>query len=143
MLKFEVTIARVGGEIDINATLAAARTTLEGIETSERVNNDLIAEKVAEVWGDYPAMSSFQLGVLAAYTMQKLSVPATEFEAMQERVKEYVRNATDLFHIAKGKGGGVQNLSRLDVKGLEKVAEQRAKAEAAETAAAAKLAAAV
>lgn len=131
MNSFTVNVVRTNGEIDTNKTLTEVHAKLSALATSERANNDEISVKVAEVFSDHPGMKSFQLGVLAAYTMQKLSVPAAEFEAIQERVKEYIRNATDLFHIAKGKGGGVMNLARLDEKELAKVTEQRAKAEKA------------
>lgn len=127
MNTFTVNVVRLGGEIDINATLTEVNAKLSQLATSERANFDEIAERVADVFAEHPGMKSFQLGVLAAYTMNKLSVPPSEFEEIQERVKDYVRNATDLFHIAKGKGGGVLYLARLDEKEMAKVLEQRAK----------------
>lgn len=129
-MEFTVKVIRTAGEIDIAATLEQAEDQLSSLAARERNDNDLIAVEVDRVWEEHPGMKSFQLGVLAAYTMEKLraqgNVPSNEYETIQERVKDYVRNSTDLFHIAKGKGGGVQLLSRCSTEELAKVAAQRA-----------------
>ena len=138
MNSFECKIVRTDGEIDIQATLTSVEDFLSSLSAREANDNEVIAVEVQNVWDEHPGMKGFQLGVLAAYTMEKLraqgKVPAAEYETIQERVKDYVRNTTNLFHIAKGKGGGVLLLSRLSTEELAKVEAQRAK-EAAKVAA--------
>lgn len=125
MNTFETKIVRSNGAIDINSTLTAVHSQLTALAARERADFDLIGDSVEKVWTEHPGMKSFQLGVLAAYTMNHLQVPPTEFEEIQERVKDYLRNETDKYAIVRGKGGGVANLSRLSSEERAKVEAQR------------------
>lgn len=144
--KIEVSFVRGSdGSIDVENTLSAWRNDLEVYASNESADLQTIAQAVSRVWDDNPTLKSMNLDAIASFTMRHIpNVAPSAYNDVSERIKEYVRSATDLFALTKGKGGGVQLLSRLTTEEKAKVEEQRTKAaaKAAEKAAAEKATAA-
>lgn len=130
--KIEVQFVRGSdGSIDVDASLNAWRTDLEVYASKESADLATIADAVTRVWNDNPGLKSMNLDAIASFSMRHLpAVAPSAYNDVSERIKEYVRSATDLFALTKGKGGGVQLLSRLTTEERAKVEEQRAKAAA-------------
>jgi len=141
MHKVDCVLVRDNGVLMVEETINGLRTRLEEIAANENGNLDEIANAVEAVWNEHPAISAMQLGVCVAYAMRKLDgIPLSEHEVIEERIKQYIRNAIDLFYIARGPGKGVQLLSRLTQEELAKVADQKARAEVKKAEKAAKVA---
>lgn len=128
--KIEVSFVRnQDGKIDVNATLAAWSNDLAVFASKEEADLDVIAQAVARVWEENPTLKSMNTDAIASYAMHHIpNVSPTAFNDVSDRIKDYVRSATNLFGMMKGKGGGVQLLSRLSTEELAKVDTQRAKA---------------
>lgn len=127
--KIEVEFVRgASGAIDETATLASWRDALIEYSAKESADLDTIRNAVAAVWSDNPTLKSMNLDAISSFTMNKLNVPVQAFAEVKERIQDYVRSATDVFALTKGKGGGVQLLSRLDTAERAKVDAQRTKA---------------
>lgn len=132
MNKIEVSFVRGSdGSIDQDATLTSWGDALAKYASQESADLDTIANAVSRVWNENPALKSMNLDAIASFSMRHLpQVAPTAHNEVSERIKEYVRSATDLFALTKGKGGGVQLLERLSTEERAKVDAQRAKAAA-------------
>lgn len=128
--KFEVSFVRgSNGAIDIDASLEAWRTDLTVYASKESADLETIASAVDRVWQENSGLKSMNLDAIASFSMRHLpAVAPTAYNDVSDRIKDYVRSATDLFALTKGKGGGVQLLSRLTTDERAKVDAQRTKA---------------
>lgn len=128
--KIEVSFVRGSdGAIDVDASLDAWRNDLTVYASKESADLQTIASAVERVWQENAGLKSMNLDAIASFSMRHLpSVAPTAYNDVSERIKEYVRSATDLFALTKGKGGGVQLLSRLSTEERAKVEAQRTKA---------------
>lgn len=128
--KIEVSFERgTDGKIDVNATLAAWSNDLAVYAAKEEADMDVIADAVNRVWDENPGLKNLSMDTLTSYTIRHIpGVAPQAFGEVADRIKDYVRSATDLFALTKGKGGGVQFLSRLSAEERSKVEAQRTKA---------------
>lgn len=121
-------VRNADGAIDVNGTLADWSKSLAEYASKESADLETIAQAVDRVWQDYQG-KSMNLDAIASFTMRHLpAVDPSAHAVVNERIKDYVRSATSKFALTKGKGGGVQLLSRLTTEELSKVEAQRAKA---------------
>lgn len=129
-MKPEITIkvVRTNGQININETLGLAQAALVALNAEEENDQTVIGEAVKRVFEETKS-KSMNFDALISFTFSKLSgVEAGQFGMVGDRVRNYVRGATDLFHVGKGKGGGVQYLPHLSAEELSAVEEQRQRA---------------
>lgn len=126
-----VLVLTTAGTIDQAASEAAFRTSLANYIAEREVEEGNIADAVHAVFDKYRG-ASINMPALAGFVLQQLNVQPENFNALEERVMEYVRNNADLpekkdksgkviqaaeaprtrtFAIGKGKGGGVKRWS--------------------------------
>lgn len=126
--ELSIKVVRTNGQININDTLAATQAALVALNAEEQNDQTVIGEAVKRVFEETKA-KSMNFDALISFTFSKLSgVEAGQFGMVGERVRNYVRGASDLFHVGKGKGGGVQYLPHLSAEELQGVTEQRERA---------------
>lgn len=130
MNKLEVEFVRNSvGKIDVNATLAAWSNDLAVFASKEEADLDVIAQAVMRVWDENQGLKNMNLEAIASFAIRHIPTVAPQaFGEVSERIKDYVRSATDLFCLTKGKNGGVQLLERLTDAERTKVIAQRDKA---------------
>lgn len=131
--KIEVQFIRdeTTGRIDVNATLGAWSNDLAVYASKEEADLDVIADAVNRVWEENPGLKFMTLDAVSTFALSHIpGVSPGALEDVKERIQDYVRGATERFHIGKGKGGGVQFLERLSPDELVKVNAQRTKAAA-------------
>lgn len=128
--KMEVEFVRgTDGKIDVQDTLASWGNQLSVYAAKEEADLDVIAEAVMRVWDENKGLKNMNLDAIASLTIRHIpNVGAQAFGEVAERVKDYVRSATDIFCLTKGKNGGVQLLARLTDEERTKVLAQRDKA---------------
>ena len=125
-----VVVRTVSGEVDTQAMLATFSNDLAAFAASEGALAGEIAEAVEQVWAG-TSLDSLNMDTLANLAVSHIpGISAEAHGRVVEQVKSFVRGASDLYFIAKGKEGGVQNLARLSPEKMAKVDERRTKAAA-------------
>jgi len=121
-------VRSVGGEIDVQASLAEANRVIAEKVMEEQEEFGMIAQAVERVWDQRPTAKVMSIDALTSFALSEINAEPDQYSDLVERIKTYIRMNTSLFHIAKGKGGGVVLISRLNQSELSKVQEQRARA---------------
>lgn len=116
------------GEIDVQASLAEANRVIAQCAMEEQEEFGMIAQAVERVWDQRPSAKVMSIDALTSFALSEINAEPDQYVDLVERIKGYIRSNTSLFHIAKGKGGGVVLISRLNQSELAKVQEQRARA---------------
>lgn len=121
-------VRTVGGEIDVQASLSEANRVIAQKAMEEQEEFGMIAQAVERVWDQRPTAKVMSIDALTSFALSEINAEPDQYVDLVERIKTYIRSNTSLFHIAKGKGGGVVLISRLNQSELNKVQEQRARA---------------
>jgi len=121
-------VRSAGGEIDVQASLAEANRVIAQKSMEEQEEFGLISEAVDRVWSQRPSAKVISIDALTSFALSEINAEPDQYVELVERIKNYIRSNTSLFHIAKGKGGGVVLISRLNPSEMTKVHEQRARA---------------
>lgn len=126
----EVTVIRAtDGNIDVSETLSTFHKQLSEYASLEAADLQVIEQAVTRVWEENPKLKNLNLDAIASFAMKHIpGVEVSAFTQVQERIKSYVRSATDTYALTKGKGGGVMRRDRLSAEELAKVDVQVAKA---------------
>jgi hypothetical protein len=125
-----------GSDDDLAANEAAFRTSYLAFVAEREIEDGNIGDAVHAVFDQYKS-ASINMPALAGFVLQRLNVQPENFNALEARVMEYVRQNADLhekkakdgtitqtaeaprtrtFTIGKGKGGGVKRWSDHPVK---------------------------
>lgn len=136
MATLTITLVEDTDGVDQSATTAAFRTALASYVAEREIQDGNIGEAVHAVFDQYPT-ANINMPALAGFVLQRLNAQPENFNALEERVMEYVRKNADLptlkdkagnvtqvgeaprtrtFAIGKGKGGGVKRWSDHPVK---------------------------
>lgn len=99
----------VDGSVDVNATLAAYGNALTTWISTNEIGTSEIRDAVDAAFSSHPAGTRMTIPVLVSEAMKNLDCNHTQFNAVSERIRAYVRGQ-DRFHSLKGKGGGVTRL---------------------------------
>jgi hypothetical protein len=121
-------VRSAAGDIDVQASLAEANRILAQKAMEEQEEFGMIAQAVERVWEQRPTAKVMSIDALTSFALSEINAEPDQYVELVERIKSYIRANTSLFHIAKGKGGGVVLISRLNQSELAKVQEQRARA---------------
>jgi hypothetical protein len=133
-----VKLERVNGVVDANATVASFVNAVDSLIAQEQETREMIAGAVDAVWSAHPSDTAILIDDLATLATAFISgMETSDVREIKATIKDYIRNTPSLFHVAKGAGGGVQLLARLDAEGLASVEASRAKAAAKRAAVAA------
>lgn len=95
------------GAIDTQGSHAKFARDVASLVQSERMDNEVIGLAVAKAFKDQK-VSTLGMNAILHYSMENLEVDPGNFNAVRERVANYVRSNTRDFKVSKGKGGGVQ-----------------------------------
>lgn len=98
------------GAVDVQATHLKFTQDLHAYILSEKTDNDVISKAVERAFRDRN-VSTLGMNAILHYTMENIEVAPANFNAIRERVANYVRSNTRAFKVSKGKGGGVQWLT--------------------------------
>lgn len=113
MKTLNITLARfTDGSVDVDASLAAAKSAILNHIAARETEQATVADAVAETFDKLNGAKANMPYVVNA-TLRSLNAQPENFKSLSELVAGYIReNAGDkdsgkLFHIGKGKGGGV------------------------------------
>lgn len=128
----EVKVVRSSdGSINIDSSVNEYVDALNRLIEKETAEGDVFAEALGRVWSENTQEKSMQLDTLTSKTMSFIPGVTTEqYNAVSARLKSFIRNSQETYHLARGAKGGVQLLARLTPEELAKVEVQRAKAAA-------------
>jgi hypothetical protein len=118
------------GRVDVNQSLASFHNDLNKFVAAEQSDLDQIGIAVAEFWAENPAARNLSLDAVASSVFGKLAMPAETFKACTDRIKGFIRSATDTYYVGKGKDGGVRCLDRMSDEERTKALASREKAAA-------------
>jgi len=97
------------GQIDVQKTQLNFTRALNVVVAAEREDYFTIGKALREVFESNPNAKRIGMAPLVHYAMQKIEIPDHgKFNAMKEKVANYIRNNPHLFKISSGKGGGVE-----------------------------------
>jgi hypothetical protein len=105
-------VVRVGGSIDRDATCAKFARDLLAFQAKMETETEAVGAAVNAVFDQFPG-ARLNMPALVNYALQRLNVQPENFRILSEKVQNYVRDHAGasesgaLFHIGKGKGGGV------------------------------------
>jgi hypothetical protein len=100
------------GSIDLDATCAKFARDLLTFKTESETETEEVGAAVNSVFDQFPG-ARINMPALVNYALQRLNVQPENFRILSEKVQNYVRDHAGpredgaLFHIGKGKGGGV------------------------------------
>jgi len=110
-------VVRAGnGSIDLDATCAKFAKDLLAFQAEMETENEAVGAAVNAVFDQFPG-ARINMPALVNYSLQRLNVQPENFRILSEKVQNYVRDRAGaresgaLFHIGKGKGGGVSRWS--------------------------------
>jgi hypothetical protein len=106
-------VVRAGdGSIDLDATCAKFARDLLAFQAERETETEAVGTAVNAVFDQFPG-ARINMPALVNYALQRLNVQPENFRILSEKVQSYVRDHSGpresgaLFHIGKGKGGGV------------------------------------
>lgn len=101
------------GSIDSSATVAKFQAELAAFETGTAEEQTNIANAVSVVFDENPKGKRITMPTLCSLSVAKLNAEVTNFQALHDKVRAFVKANTVTYGIAKGKGGGVARLADL------------------------------
>lgn len=113
MSSVTLTLVRgVGGVVDVEASVEAARAQIEAYVAQRETEDTQIGEAVHGIFDKYRG-ANVNMPALVSLVVQQLGASPETFKVLGERVAEYVRsNAGErgfsTFSIARGRAGGVR-----------------------------------
>lgn len=110
------------GNIDLPATLAKFEVTLIQFQAERETEAASLGVAVGGVFDQYRGIN-LNMPAVTSMALTRLNVQPENFKILTEKVQTYIRdNAGEresgaIFHIGKGKGGGVRRWSDCPTKG--------------------------
>lgn len=108
----------VDGSIDHEATGDKFASDLVAYEAERETEMEVISDAVHAVFDEYKG-TRINMPALVTFSLQKLNVQPSNYNALGARVLEFVRTNSgegDAFTIGKGKGGGCARVCDLPAK---------------------------
>lgn len=99
------------GAVDVDASCAEFRTALVEYAALQAADSESIAQGVAAVFAKYPNLKNINLPALCSFTAAEMGADPKSHAEIGERVANYVRSATSLYKIGKGRNGGVSRVT--------------------------------
>lgn len=109
-------VVKVAGEIDVEATVQKFRAEVLNYKTERELEAETVGQAVHAVFDEWCGVN-INMPALQTAALSHLNFQPENHKALSQKVAEYVRanNGTResgaLFHIGKGKGGGVKRWS--------------------------------
>lgn len=100
------------GSIDLDGTERKFSGDLLRFQTERELEAESVGEAVGAVFDKYPG-AKLNMPAVTSMALQNLNVQPENFKTLTEKVQSYIRdragerNTGAIFHIGKGKGGGV------------------------------------
>jgi broad specificity polyphosphatase/5'/3'-nucleotidase SurE len=126
-LKFGSYVVRdAAGVVDQLATEEKFQTELASWLENVEAQTVLISAAVHQVFDTHKG-ANINMPALVSLAMAGMNVNLANYTELSEKVHEFVQAGKDtVWHIAKGKGGGVRKIADMSAEELAKVAEAKA-----------------
>lgn len=98
------------GSVDVSASVANYHNALAAWVTSNEVSTEAVREAIDTVFDQQASDTRLTLPVLISYTMAILNPSPSQFSAVEDRIRAFLKGEAR-FNSSKGKGGGVMRLA--------------------------------
>ena len=114
-------VRNADGSIDLDATVTKFSGDLLRFQTERELEAEAVGVAVNAVFDQFPG-AKLNMPAVTSMALQKLNVQPENFKTLTEKVQGYIRDRAGdresgaLYHIGKGKGGGVVRWADVPVK---------------------------
>jgi hypothetical protein len=98
------------GLIDVSATLAKVRETLEMKNIFEAELTSNIVNQINIIYDNHPVGHRIPMSILTATVASALGTPPKEFTKQCDDIEQFVRSSPERFDIGRGRSGGVMRI---------------------------------
>ena len=106
----ELTVYCSDGTIAVDATCLAFRNALLAHIAEQEKQDDEISRALNGIFDTYKG-ARINMPALAALALQRLGADPTNYKTLESAVLQHIRNNLTVFHVARGKNGGVSRIA--------------------------------